>query len=140
MSTPNDRQVAGTHYEAPYQHWDFAADMQLGYFEGQITKYVYRHPKKKGREDMEKGVHFFDKLLSLDRTSAQVANPAPAPATSFTKLFAHAPWLQVEERQIIISVCLWRGKRDLELCRELLAQLVDVRYPVEAGANYVNQG
>ena len=59
----NNTQVGGSHYkDAKYQHWDFAIDNRLGYIEGQITKYVTRWRKKNGIEDLEKAIHFLDKL------------------------------------------------------------------------------
>lgn len=68
-STANQRQVAGTHYRASYQHWDFVADTGMGYFEGQITKYVSRHRKKNGPQDLEKAQHFLEKLAELNKGS-----------------------------------------------------------------------
>lgn len=62
MTTANDRQVAGNHYAAEYQHWDFVHDVSMGYLEGQITKYICRHHKKGGTEDLEKAVHYLQKL------------------------------------------------------------------------------
>jgi len=59
----NDRQVGGKHYASAYQHWDFVLDAKLGYFEGQITKYLSRHRKKNGLQDAEKALHFAEKLL-----------------------------------------------------------------------------
>ena len=41
MTTANDTQVGGQHYKAKtIQPWDFIAANQLGYFEGNIVKYV----------------------------------------------------------------------------------------------------
>lgn len=53
------------HYQGQMQHWDFAAANGLGYFEGQITKYVTRWRKKNGRADLLKAQHFLQKLLEL---------------------------------------------------------------------------
>lgn len=63
---PNKRQVGGSHYRlVEYQHWDLVADNGLNYFEGQITKYVARWRKKAGLQDLEKAIHYLDKLVSL---------------------------------------------------------------------------
>jgi len=61
----NDRQEGGNHYRTPIQHWDFAWANHLGYFEGQITKYVTRWNKKNGIEDLKKARHFLDKYIEL---------------------------------------------------------------------------
>ncbi len=68
----NSRQVAGNHYSAPIQHWDFAASNNFDYFQGQITKYVSRWKKKGGRTDLLKARHFLDKYLEItDRERLQ---------------------------------------------------------------------
>ncbi len=59
----NDRQEGGSHYQSGIQHWDFVIANALGYFEGQITKYVTRWRKKNGLEDLKKARHFLDKLI-----------------------------------------------------------------------------
>lgn len=59
----NSRQVGGSHYAKPIQHWDYVVAQELGYFEGQITKYVSRWRDKNGLEDLKKARHFLDKLI-----------------------------------------------------------------------------
>lgn len=59
----NETQVGGTHYRTEIQHWDYVLANGLGYFEGQITKYVTRWRKKNGLQDLEKARHFLDKLI-----------------------------------------------------------------------------
>jgi hypothetical protein len=65
MSSANETQVAGTHYRSAIQHWDFVAARGLGYFEGQVTKYLTRWRKKNGVQDLQKARHFLAKLLEL---------------------------------------------------------------------------
>lgn len=67
----NDKQVDGNHYKdlqascpecgAKIDHWDWAADMP--YLEGRCTAYIARHQHKKGLVDIEKGLHFIQKIL-----------------------------------------------------------------------------
>ena len=65
-SSANTRQVGGKHYNSQYQHWDFAHEaFGDGYFQGQITKYVFRWRKKNGLEDLNKAAHFLQKLIEL---------------------------------------------------------------------------
>lgn len=63
----NDRQVAGSHYNGvSLQHWDYViAALDGRYLEGNITKYVCRHRKKNGVQDLEKALHYMDKLLEV---------------------------------------------------------------------------
>jgi hypothetical protein len=70
VSKANDRQVGGTHYAAPIQHWDYAASHDFDYFQGQITKYVTRWKKKGGVQDLEKAAHFLAKYIELARAAA----------------------------------------------------------------------
>lgn len=65
MTNANSRQVAGNHYNAAYQHWDFVWDMGLGYFPGQVTKYLSRYRKKNGMQDLQKALHFAHKYQEL---------------------------------------------------------------------------
>lgn len=65
QSTANDRQVGGSHYRAKIQHWDFAWDNEMDYFQGQITKYVARWKNKNGLQDLQKAQHFLEKYIEL---------------------------------------------------------------------------
>lgn len=64
--TANETQVGGTHYKTKYEHWDMVAKYGLGYFDGQITKYVGRWRFKLGLEDLQKARHFAVKLNELN--------------------------------------------------------------------------
>lgn len=64
--TANTRQVGGKHYGLKeYQHWDVVHDFNLDYFQGQITKYVFRWREKGGIEDLRKARHYLDKYIEL---------------------------------------------------------------------------
>lgn len=62
MTKANDRQVAGDHYKSSYQHWDWVVETNQGYLMGCATKYVARHRKKNGVQDLEKAMHFLQKI------------------------------------------------------------------------------
>lgn len=62
----NDRQIGGNHYKVgvhQLEHWDIIDRYRLGYLEGCITKYVARCWKKNGLEDLEKALHYMEKLI-----------------------------------------------------------------------------
>lgn len=60
----NDRQVAGNHYGGgKLQHWDVVVKFNLDYFQGQVTKYLFRWRSKNGIEDLEKAKHFLEKYI-----------------------------------------------------------------------------
>lgn len=85
----NDRQVGGNHYktEGP-QHWDMVAGFGLDYFQGQITKYLFRWRKKNGLEDLEKAKHYLEKYIELAKTdgiSKAVPGETPVQGTILGK-------------------------------------------------------
>jgi hypothetical protein len=66
MSIKNakDKQVMGTHYkDCPIQPIDYIIDNGLGWCEGNIVKYITRHNKKGGEEDIKKVIHYAELLL-----------------------------------------------------------------------------
>jgi hypothetical protein len=66
MSEANKTQVAGSHYKTKtIQPWDFIASNRLGYFEGNIVKYVSRWQDKGGVDDLRKAAHYLQKLIEL---------------------------------------------------------------------------
>ena len=67
MSDLNKKQVGGEHYKGVDQeHWDWVHANELDYFQGQITKYVYRWKSKNGMEDLRKAHHFLEKYIELE--------------------------------------------------------------------------
>lgn len=63
----NNHQVGGSHYAAKtIQPWDYIASNNLGYFEGNILKYISRWRDKGGIEDLRKARHYLDKLIEVE--------------------------------------------------------------------------
>lgn len=71
----NDRQVGGSHYRSPIQHWDYVWANNLDYFQGQITKYVTRWREKNGLQDLLKARHFLDKYIELVGGDGKLQDP-----------------------------------------------------------------
>jgi hypothetical protein len=64
----NDEQVGGTHYKnKSIQPWDYIAANNIGYFEGNIIKYVSRWQSKGGVDDLNKAAHYLKKLIELQK-------------------------------------------------------------------------
>lgn len=60
----NDRQVGGSHYQkGSLQHWDVVERYGVPYLEGVGSKYPLRWREKGGLEDLEKTLHYIDKIL-----------------------------------------------------------------------------
>lgn len=64
----NDRQVGGDHYDKKgEQHWDRIFRLYgRGYFVGCATKYLERYHLKNGKQDLDKAIHFIEKLRELE--------------------------------------------------------------------------
>lgn len=64
----NSRQVGGDHYSkrAGLQHWDIVRVMEWDYFQGNITKYLDRHRRKNGLQDLLKARHYLDKYMEIE--------------------------------------------------------------------------
>jgi hypothetical protein len=63
----NDTQISGNHYkDKPIQPWSYIAANGLGYFEGNIVKYVSRWKDKGGVDDLRKAKHYIEKLIELE--------------------------------------------------------------------------
>ena len=67
MSEANKTQVAGGHYkQMPIEPWDYVASNGLGFFDGNVVKYVTRWRDKGGVNDLRKARHYIDKLIELE--------------------------------------------------------------------------
>lgn len=64
-------QVAGTHYkQLPIQPVQYIHANKIGYFEGNVIKYVTRWRDKGGVSDLEKARHYIDMLIQLEQGDA----------------------------------------------------------------------
>ena len=66
MGGTNEKQIGGDHYKKmAIQPWDYIAANDLGFFEGNIVKYVTRWRKKQNLDDLRKAQHYLEKLIEL---------------------------------------------------------------------------
>lgn len=159
QSNANETQVGGTHYAGKVQHWDYVNGALRGrYFEGNITKYVTRHEKKNGRQDVQKAVHYTEKLYELYKQRATLPMRPMGDANfphMLTAFLDDAKLGELEER-IVIQATLWSDEVQLLELVAMVKQLL-ARYdgpvvetpacdPVgdkgagEPGPQYTNQG
>ena len=62
----NQHQVGGNHYaKKAIQPWDYIVGNNLGYLEGNIIKYVSRYKDKGGPDDLDKAIHYLQKLREV---------------------------------------------------------------------------
>lgn len=128
----NSTQVAGTHYASEYQHWDFVLNGLGGrYFEGQVTKYVFRWRKKNGIQDLEKALHFLAKMrqefingacipLSVVWEITGEGGDVPRQAL----LFCAKNNLGYSEQRVMELMATWRKVEDLDAIRDHIRALI----------------
>lgn len=59
----NKVQIGGSHYKnAAYEPWDFITDLKLPFLHGNVIKYVVRHDRKNGKQDIQKSLHCVHKI------------------------------------------------------------------------------
>ena len=71
--TANNKQVGGSHYKAPIECWDYILANDIGYLEGTAIKYLTRWRKKNGIEDIQKAIHFLEKLVEVEKAKQEVS-------------------------------------------------------------------
>ena len=85
-SEANKKQVNGDHYKLPIQVWDFIASNNLDFFQGNIIKYVVRHAKKNGKDDLKKAKHYIDKLIELRYSPIKRSKSMPGAKESLKRV------------------------------------------------------
>lgn len=63
LKEPVTKEIGGSHYQSEIQPWDFIAANKLGFDEGNIVKYICRHQKKNGAEDIKKAISYCKHIL-----------------------------------------------------------------------------
>lgn len=58
-----EKQVGGDHYKGDLQPIDVIDAWGLDFYEGSALKYLARHRKKNGEEDIKKAIHYLELLL-----------------------------------------------------------------------------
>lgn len=95
MIDVNKKQVGGTHYnQVTVQHWDLVLLNRLPYLEAQITKYVTRWKKKHGAQDVEKSIHYLEKLQASIESGLL---PLPTPTLTSASSPRIVPPVQFDE-------------------------------------------
>lgn len=128
MSDPNERQVGGSHYKVGVEHWDWTEAQGVGYLEGCATKYVVRWRKKNGLEDLEKALHYVEKLMALHgNAKLRRMNRVTIIEAGMTERFLTANGLTLEglEANVVYGLLLWRTNKDLITVRECIRELIE---------------
>ena len=57
------KQEGGDHYQQPIEPIEYTMANGLGFCEGNVIKYVSRHQRKNGKEDILKAIHYLEFIL-----------------------------------------------------------------------------
>jgi len=141
-SDPNDKQIDGEHYRAnkSYQHWDLVADYGLSYFIGNMTKYVCRWKKKHGLIDLEKALHYLDKLMSLESSYWFLPKMKLFLPTDTAERFCVEQGLGELETEIVLLSVQYRKGEDLVPIREKIVELISQVHKRERLPELYNAG
>lgn len=75
--SPLNKQVGGSHYkDQAIQPVEYIHANKIGYFEGNVIKYVTRWRNKNGIADLEKAKHYIELLIELESKNANLAQKA----------------------------------------------------------------
>lgn len=120
MQRANEQQVGGDHYRCKYQHWDFVMENCLNYLQGCATKYVARWRKKNGVQDLEKALHYVQKLAEVK--PEQYGQKVKGRELS---LFSQFNELTPEETLVIGLISNYKTIKDLNRAQDLIRLLIE---------------
>lgn len=121
---PNAMQIGGTHYQSEYQVWDFTEKHGLGHLEACIIKYVCRW-REKGNctTDLEKAIHYVDKLIDLHKNKGRV--PKGIAGLGDTQYFCVMQSLNNDEEYAVAVISRWSSCEHLFGCRAAIQRLIE---------------
>lgn len=125
---PNTRQVGGSHYKTKVEHWDWVESQGVGYLEGNASKYLTRWRKKDGVKDLEKALHYVDKLMTLHGNSRlKRMNRATIIDPGLTERFLEANDIAENslEATAIIGLLTWQTNHQLTTVRSAVLELIE---------------
>ena len=135
----NTKQVAGGHYKTNgIQHWDLIDDNDVGYLAGNATKYLTRFRRKNGLQDLEKSLHYIEKMIEKysnfgGRSGHEVSD------LEIETFFSDNDIAGIE-REPIRLILNWRTVADLRVAKTWVGSLVAEFDGSGAGVGYANQG
>ncbi len=136
MTKADKMQVGGQHYASEYQHWNMVIATGMGYLEGNATKYISRWRKKDGVKDLQKALHYIDKLNEA-AASGLVTSPLHATVEVVPSInaeiakFIVANSLFEREAMAITFLGTWSKREDLIAARRLVNSLIaELEQPV----------
>jgi hypothetical protein len=124
VPSANERQVGGDHYRSKFQHWDLIARNRIGYLEGCASKYGTRWDRKNGAEDVEKGVHYCDKIMEMIEDEGYSPSGS-APYTDLQLFFSENEISDPDAQMAIAHLCTWDGIASMQLAKKHMLALLE---------------
>jgi hypothetical protein len=67
LSSSYNKQIGGSHYQGmTIQPSQFVIENKMLFPEGSAIKYICRHSKKDGKQDLLKAIHFIEMIIERD--------------------------------------------------------------------------
>ena len=67
LNSSYDKQIGGSHYQGmSIQPSQFVIENKMLFPEGSAIKYICRHSKKNGKQDLLKAIHFIEMIIERD--------------------------------------------------------------------------
>lgn len=132
------RQVGGSHYKTMgIQPITFATVNRYDPGAFSVLKYVSRHARKEGREDLRKAQHFVDLRLEALRDHPELKFAPPALSVITVQEYAEANKLSDIERVIVEDLHVWSCRTNVTISDVAAARhisqkiglLISIHYP-----------
>lgn len=139
MTQANDEtQRLGPHYASRYQHWDFVLNVGMDYLAAAATKYAIRWREKGGQNDLQKALHYTNKLL--ENAALVMARRPILPDRWLDEEiieFCETNRLGTQEAKFLRLMTTWMTRDDLMSAQGVLITLMeveDVGDPMQPGS------
>lgn len=139
----NAKQVNGTHYQTgSLQHWDYVVQaLKSRYFEGNISKYVARYKKKHMEIDVNKALHYADKLLELYDLGmvTPMMDDEDHAVYETVEQFCTLAGMDYHQRRVLYRCATWRNRADLVELRACVHTILEEAFASSPDRHYVDQ-
>lgn len=131
----NDYQPGGDHYRKnpALQHWDIVERYGVGYLEGCGTKYLCRWRDKGGLLDLDKSLHYCDKLIDLALEGVRLPRgivPVPVLTQFLDEQGINDRW----QRSLLFQFFRWETVEGLVALRDDLADYINIERNASANS------
>lgn len=131
MSNPNDTQIGGEHYKkATFQPWDWALQRHgsLGHYEVSIIQYVTRFREKGGKQDLEKAMHYLDKMIYEHSRNDYYNMANKLRGSTQLTMFRDQNKIDKYQSQVVHLMAIWHDVSDLEMAKSIITTTLLTEY------------